>query len=126
VKYLGRGAVWLSTALSLGAVVIFGYFQNLYMLAFTLFLLGAAKSFGATSREIIFCDAKDVQDMGEDTAMGYYNLADNLGESLGVVVFGGIMSVGFLSGMWMLAGASAVMLGLQELLHHHHVRKQGS
>jgi predicted MFS family arabinose efflux permease len=122
IKYLGRGAILLSTVLSLGAVVIFGYFQNLYMLAFTLFLLGAAKSFGATSREILFCEAKDVQSMGEDRAMGYYNLADNLGESLGVVVFGGIMSVGFLSGMWMLAGVSVVMLGLQEILHHHHIR----
>jgi uncharacterized membrane protein len=119
---LGRGAILLSTVLSLGAVVIFGYFQNLYMLAFTLFLLGAAKSFGATSREILFCETKDVQSMGEDRAMGYYNLADNLGESLGVVVFGGIMSVGFLSGMWMLAGVSVVMLGLQEILHHHHIR----
>lgn len=115
-KYLGRASIVLSSVLSLGAILIFGYFENLYMLAFALFVLGVAKSFGSTTRELFFCEQPKVQQIGEDKAMGYYNLADNLGESLGTMVFGGIMSIGFLSGMWMLTGASAAMMGIYEIL----------
>ena len=112
MKYLGKASLYISSALSLGAVLIFGYFQNLYMLAFALFILGAAKSFGATTRELIFCAQPRVQKIGEDKAMGYYNFADNIGESLGTIVFGGIMRVGFVSGMWALTGISAGLLAL--------------
>jgi predicted MFS family arabinose efflux permease len=110
MKYLRRGSIYLSSALSIGAVLLFGYFQNLYMLAFALFLMGVAKSFGAASREIYFCDQPKVQQIGEDRAMGYYNLADNLGESAGTIVFGGIMRIGLVTGTWILAGVSAGLL----------------
>ena len=112
MKYLGKASLYLSSALSLGAVLVFGYFQNLYMLAFALFVLGAARSFGATTRELIFCAQPKVQKIGEDKAMGYYNFADNIGESIGTIVFGGIMRVGFVSGMWALTGISAGLLAL--------------
>ena len=112
MKHLGKASIYLSSALSLGAVLVFGYFQNLYMLAFALFMLGAAKSFGATTRELVFCAQPKVDEMGDDKAMGYYNFADNMGESLGTVVFGAISRIGFISGMWILTGASAVMLAV--------------
>ena len=116
MKYLGRGAVYLSSVLSLGAVLLFGYFQNLPMLALTLFLLGASKSFGAAGREILFCRQPVVAKYGEDEAMGYYNLADNLGESVGTMVFGGMLSIGLVTGMWIFTGISAVTLGIYTLL----------
>ena len=99
LKSLGRGAIYLSTILSLAGLVLFGIFQNLYMLAFVLLLLGAARSFGAPIREITFCGQKEVQDYGEGRAMGLYNFADNIGDSLGTVVFGSILTVGFSFGM---------------------------
>lgn len=114
-KAFGRAAMYISSILSLGAVVLFAYFQNIYMLAFVLFILGFAKSFGAPTREVEFCNQPFVKKIGEDKAMGYYNLADNLGESLGTVVFGGIMSFGLLSGLWLLSGISVLMLGLFEV-----------
>lgn len=116
MKYLGRGAIYLSGALSLGAVLLFGYFQNLTMLALTLFLLGASKSFGAAGREILFCRQPVVAQYGEDEAMGYYNLADNLGESIGTMVFGGMLSIGLVTGMWIFTGISAVTLGIYTLM----------
>ena len=116
MKYLGRGAIYLSSALSLGAVLLFGYFQNLPMLALTLFLLGASKSFGAAGREILFCRQPVVAQYGEDEAMGYYNLADNLGESIGTMVFGGMLSIGLVTGMWIFTGISAVTLGIYTLM----------
>lgn len=116
MKYLGRGAIYLSGALSLGAVLLFGYFQNLTMLALTLFLLGASKSFGAAGREILFCRQPVVAQYGEDEAMGYYNLADNLGESIGTMVFGGMLSIGLVTGMWIFMGISAVTLGIYTLM----------
>lgn len=112
MKHLGRGTLYLSSAVSLGVVLLFGYFQTLPMLALTLFLLGAAKSFGAAGREILFCRQPKVAAYGEDEAMGYYNLADNLGESIGTMVFGGMLSVGLVTGMWIFAGISAAAMGI--------------
>ena len=112
MKHLGRGTLYLSSAVSLGAVLLFGYFQTLPMLALALFLLGAAKSFGAAGREILFCRQPKVAAYGEDEAMGYYNLADNLGESIGTMVFGGMLSVGLVTGMWIFAGISAAAMGI--------------
>ena len=114
LKSLGRGAIYLSTILSLAGLVLFGMFQNLYMLAFVLLLLGAARSFGAPIREILFCGQKEVQDYGEDRAMGLYNFADNVGDSLGTIVFGSILTVGFSVGMWALSGVSVAMMLVYE------------
>ena len=114
LKSLGRGAIYLSTILSLAGLVLFGMFQNLYMLAFVLLLLGAARSFGAPIREITFCGQEEVQDYGEDRAMGLYNFADNVGDSLGTIVFGSILTVGFSVGMWALSGVSVVMMLIYE------------
>lgn len=113
-KSMGRFSMYLSSLLSLAAIVLFGYFQNLTMLAFVLLALGAAKSFGAPIREIVFCGQKEVADFGEDRAMGLYNFADNVGESAGTVVFGAILNAGFSAGMWILAGASAAMMAVYE------------
>lgn len=114
LKSLGRGAIYLSTILSLAGLVLFGMFQNLYMLAFVLLLLGAARSFGAPIREITFCGQKEVQDYGEGRAMGLYNFADNIGDSLGTVVFGSILTVGFSFGMWALSGVSVLLMAIYE------------
>lgn len=114
LKAMGRFSMYLSSLLSLAAMVLFGYFQNLFMLAFVLLALGAAKSFGAPIREIVFCGQKEVAEFGEDRAMGLYNFADNAGESVGTVVFGGILNAGFSVGMWMLAGVSVVMMAAYE------------
>ena len=48
--------------------------------------------------------------------MGYYNLADNLGESIGTMVFGGMLSIGLVTGMWIFTGISAVTLGIYTLM----------
>lgn len=114
LKAMGRFSMYLSSLLSLAAMVLFGYFQNLFMLAFVLLALGAAKSFGAPIREIVFCGQKEVAEFGEDRAMGLYNFADNAGESVGTVVFGGILNAGFSVGMWMLAGVSVMMMAAYE------------
>jgi len=123
VKYLGQGVLYLSSILSIGSVLLFGYFQNLFMLAFALFMLGASKSFGAAGREILFCRQPEVAAYGEDEAMGYYNLADNLGESIGTLVFGGMLSLGLVTGMWIFAGGSAVTLGIYSLLKKEREKK---
>ena len=66
--------------------------------------------------EILFCRQPVVAQYGEDEAMGYYNLADNLGESIGTMVFGGMLSIGLVTGMWIFTGISAVTLGIYTLM----------
>lgn len=43
-------------------------------------------------------------------------LADNLGESIGTMVFGGMLGIGLVTGMWIFTGISAVTLGIYTLM----------
>jgi MFS-type transporter involved in bile tolerance (Atg22 family) len=57
-----------------------------------LLLLGLSASFAKPSQQSYFLGLKPTQKYGEDKAMGLYNFSENIGESLGPVVFGRLMA----------------------------------
>ncbi len=61
-------------------------------MAAVLVLMGLGASFGKTVQRNYYLCLKEVNQYGVDKAMGVYNFSENIGESLGPVVFGRLMA----------------------------------
>ena len=90
-KRLGMGSIYLSSIISLAALLMFGFNSTVPMLIIVLLLLGFAGSFAIAVRQFYFTNLRGVQEYGEESAMGVYNLMDNVGESAGPILFSSIM-----------------------------------
>ncbi|MEG0988600.1 MAG: MFS transporter [Clostridium sp.] len=104
-KY-GKRTLYLSEILSLFAILLFTLHPTIPMLVLTVFLLGISNSFGTPVRNLYFCRHKEVQEYGEDRAMGIYNFSDNLADSAGSSIFAAIANTGILTGTIILTGLS--------------------
>ena len=112
-RKFGQGSIYLSTALSLAALLLYGFNDSIEMMIFILLILGVAASFGTAVRQVYFSRLPGVPQYGEESAMGIYSFMDNIGESAGPMLFGSIMSApSVLPGLAAFAGVSAVMNGL--------------
>ena len=54
--------------------------------------MGTAAAYGKTLQQTWFLKQTQVQRYGEDRAMGVYNFSENIGESLGPIVFARLMA----------------------------------
>lgn len=112
-RKFGQGSIYLSTALSLAALLLYGFNDSVEAMVVVLLLLGVAASFGTAVRQVYFSKLPGVPEYGEDSAMGIYSFMDNIGESAGPMLFGSIMSAASaLPGLAVFAGVSAAMNGL--------------
>ncbi|MBE6039680.1 MAG: MFS transporter [Clostridiales bacterium] len=91
-KTLGSRALYAAVGLNVLAVAIFTLTWNVQGLIVALLLLGLSASFAKPSQQSYFLGLKPTQKYGEDKAMGLYNFSENIGESLGPVVFGRLMA----------------------------------
>ena len=108
-----QGAVYLSSGLALAALLLFGYHSTVPMLLIVLLLLGFGGSFGVSVRQTYFTKLSGVQEYGEESAMGIYNLMDNVGGSAGPILFGAIMGgANPLSGLAIFAAVSGAANGI--------------
>ena len=87
-KSLGNYSIYLAIALNIFAVGFFTINGTVVSLLIALVILGVGASFGKPSHQTYFLNRKATQDYGEDKAMGLYNFSENIGESLGPIVFG--------------------------------------
>lgn len=109
----GQGAIYLSSGLALASLLLFGFYSTVPVLLAVLLLLGFAGSFGVSVRQTYFTRLSGVQEYGEESAMGVYNLMDNLGGSAGPMLFGAVMGgADPLSGLAILAGTSGAFNGI--------------
>lgn len=109
-KRLGMGSIYLSSAISLAALLMFGFNSTVPMLIVVLLLLGFAGSFAIAVRQFYFTNLRGVQEYGEESAMGVYNLMDNVGESAGPILFSSIMGAASpLTGLTAFVVCSGVM-----------------
>lgn len=90
----GRMSIYISTAMSLAALMLFAVSPTVNILIVTLLIMGISSSFGVSSKSVYFTELPKVKAYGEEEAMGVYNLADNAGESVGPMIFGSLMSSG--------------------------------
>lgn len=93
-KHFGRLTVYISTAMSLGALILFAASPSIRMLVITLLIMGISSSFGFSAKSVYFTELPKVTAYGEEESMGVYNLSDNVGESAGPMIFGRLMSSG--------------------------------
>lgn len=89
-KFKGE-TIYVSTILSLAALVFFSFHMSVPSLIFVLILLGISGSFGPPTKMVAFTELDEVKTFGEEKSMGMYNFTDNIGESAGPIAFGSLM-----------------------------------
>ena len=103
-RTLGDRGVYLAMGLNVIAVAAFVLTGNTPGLVLALIILGVSASFSKPSQQEMFLRQRETVQYGEDKAMGIYNFSENIGESLGPVIFGNLM-VGPLVWVWSFLGA---------------------
>ena len=90
----GDYAIYVANIMNVLAVAFFVIVQGLIGLIGALVILGISASFGKPSHQNYFLKQQISKDYGEDKAMGVYNFSENIGESLGPIVFSWLVGAG--------------------------------
>lgn len=110
-------SIYLSSLLAFAGLLLFGWNSSVPMLIAVLLLLGVASSFGSAVRQTYFIKLPGVEAYGEESAMGIYNLMDNVGESAGPILFGSIMAgPSILPGLCGFVAVSGLVNGIHALV----------
>lgn len=91
-KSLGNYGMYAALATNIAALMVFAFSQNTTGVVLALLLMGTAAAYGKPLQQTWFLKQKQVQEYGEDKSMGVYNFSENIGESLGPIVFSSLMS----------------------------------
>ena len=91
-KLLGNRGMYAAYATNIVAVMVFALTRNMLGVVLALLLMGTAAAYGKTLQQTWFLKQKRVRQYGEDRAMGVYNFTENIGESLGPIVFARLMA----------------------------------
>lgn len=94
IKKFKQASIYISTVMSLAGLILFAVSPTVPILVITLLIMGISNSFGVSSKSVYFTRIPQVEAYGEEESMGIYNLSDNVGESVGPMVFGSLMSSG--------------------------------
>ena len=119
---LGARALYAAVGLNVLAVALFTITWNVEGLIAALLLLGLSASFAKPSQQTYFLGMKATQKYGEDKAMGLYNFSENIGESLGPVIFGRLMA-GTPAGIMAFLGLIIALGGAHFALNGKEIRK---
>jgi predicted MFS family arabinose efflux permease len=90
-KHLGPFAMYAALLLNVVALGWFAVQHNLFGIVITLIVMGFSAAFGKPVQQDYYLDLNESKQLGEDQAMGVYNFTENIGESLGPIVFGRLM-----------------------------------
>ena len=121
---LGQRAIYLAMALNIGALAVFAFNWNINGLVIALLLLGLSASFGKPLQQTWYLRQKPVIRYGEDRAMGVYNFSENIGESLGPIVFSRLMT-GAASTIVAFLGVVTALSGIHLVMNRREVEKDG-
>ena len=113
-KTFGDYAIYLAIALNVIAYAIFAALPNLTGIIISLIVMGISASFGKPTHQSFFLKQKPTIEYGQDNAMGIYNFTENIGESLGPIVFSRLLGAGFVTNTSFMAVISC--LGLLHLI----------
>ncbi|MBQ6206003.1 MAG: MFS transporter [Oscillospiraceae bacterium] len=92
-KLLGNKGMYAAFLTNIIAVMTYALMPNMLGVVLALLMLGVAAAYGKTLQQTWFLQQKAVRKYGEDRAMGVYNFTENIGESLGPIVFARLMSL---------------------------------
>lgn len=118
-RLLGNKAMYLAYVTNIAALMVFAFTCNMLGVVLALLLMGSAAAYGKPLQQTWFLKLKQVRQYGEDRAMGVYNFSENIGESLGPIVFARLMAQRPLAGaVSSFCGAMLVFGGGHFLLNH--------
>lgn len=90
-KIFGKYAMYLAMGMNILALLVFAVFHNVPGLVVALLLMGISAAYGKPVQQNYYLGLDKVKQYGEDKSIGIYNFTENIGESLGPVVFGRMM-----------------------------------
>lgn len=93
VEKLKYKSMYLACGINVLALLTFVFYPRLPGMILALILMGLGACFGKTVQQMYFLDLESVKEYGEDKSIGIYNFTENIGESLGPIVFGQLMFV---------------------------------
>jgi predicted MFS family arabinose efflux permease len=91
-RALGNKGMYAAYLTNIAAVMVFALTRNMLGVVLALLMMGTAAAYGKTMQQTWFLKQKPVRRYGEDRAMGVYNFTENIGESLGPIVFARLMA----------------------------------
>ena len=96
-RTFGNRGIYLGIALNVLALFSFYSTGSVGVLVIALIILGVSAAFSKPIQQDYFLRQKVTTQYGEDRAMGIYNFMENIGESMGPVIFGTITAIGGLA-----------------------------
>ena len=92
-KLKSNMGMYIALFLNILAVMLFVLMNDVFGMVLALILMGIAAGFGTTLEQMWFMKLKPSQQYGEDHAMSIYSFTENIGESIGPMVFARLMTM---------------------------------
>lgn len=100
----GKYAMYVSGIISIAALLMFAFFQNINVLVISLLTLGFASCFGPAVRLSMFSDFPETKEYGIGAATGIYDLVELAGNAVGPMIFASMFAGDLLTGMMIFTG----------------------
>lgn len=108
----GKWTVALAGACITAATLLFGLYPSLGSALVGMLLLSLAISFGYAAQSTYYAGLPQVSAYGESRAMGAYSLFDNGGQTLGPILYGAALLLGYQRGVLVIGAALLCLLVL--------------
>ncbi|UMZ72804.1 MFS transporter [Natranaerofaba carboxydovora] len=95
-KLGSKKALLASGILISGALILFYNVSTLAIAFFVVVMIGVSESFGLVAQNNYFVELRDVKYFGESKALGYYENVRKLGQMMGPLVFGSVLTLGMM------------------------------
>lgn len=106
----GKWTVTLASALIIAAPLLYVAIPTLVTTIVGVLLLSVAISFGYAAQSTYYSELPSVEHYGGGRAMGIYSLFENIGQTLGPMIYGLAMMLGYRSGLGLIGGAMLALL----------------
>lgn len=106
----GKWTVTLASGLIIAAPLLYAAIPTLATTIVGVLLLSVAISFGYAAQSTYYSELPSVEHYGGGRAMGIYSLFENIGQTLGPMIYGLAMMLGYRSGLGLIGGAMLALL----------------
>lgn len=106
----GKWTVTLASALIIAAPLLYVAIPTLATTIVGVLLLSVAISFGYAAQSTYYSELPSVEHYGGGRAMGIYSLFENIGQTIGPMIYGLAMMMGYRSGLGLIGGAMLALL----------------
>lgn len=106
----GKWTVALASGLIIAAPLLYAAIPTLATTIVGVLLLSVAISFGYAAQSTYYSELPSVEHYGGGRAMGIYSLFENIGQTIGPMIYGLAMMLGYRSGLGLIGGAMLALL----------------